>query len=221
MSLPCSPDIRGIVFDLDGTLYISPGFAAAIQDEAAAYMAGIKGVSTEEARLMIAEARVRLSQDSGFVQTLSNVCCNLGGNIRELHAFFEARLRPEAHLVRDERVIALLTRLRERFTLFVYTNNNHALTTRILEYLGLDGLFGRIFAIDDAWRAKPDEQMLEQVLAATGLPPVEVLFVGDRYDIDLRLPELKGHPVFLSQNLEQLLRLEELLGGGSARDTAC
>lgn len=209
--LPSFPQIRGIVFDLDGTLYISPSFAASIQDEAAVYMAGIKGVSPEEAHQMIADARVRLSHESGFVQTLSNVCCNLGGNIRELHAFFEARLRPEAYLVRDERVIALLARLRERFSLFVYTNNNHALTTRILGYLGLDGMFSRVFAIDDTWQAKPDEQMLEQVLDATGLAPAEVLFVGDRYDIDLRLPEQKGCPVFLSLNLEQLLRLEELL----------
>lgn len=211
MPLASCPDIRGIVFDLDGTLYISPGFAATIQDVAADYMAGVMGVTPDEARQLMAAARIRLAEKSGTVQTLSAVCGDLGGNIRELHACFEERLRPEAYLMRDQRVIALLERLRERLALYIYTNNNHALTRRIIGYLGLDGLFSRIFAIDDAWRPKPDEQMLEQVVAATGLAPSELLFVGDRYDIDLRLPEQRGCPVFLSQSLEQLLRLEELI----------
>jgi putative hydrolase of the HAD superfamily len=211
MPFPSFPDIRGIVFDLDGTLYIAPSFAACIQDEAAAYMADVMGVEPDQARLIMDATRARLAEASGTVQTLSAVCTELGGNVRELHAWFEKRLRPESHLVRDERVIALLSRLRESLNLYVYTNNNSALTTRILDYLGLGGMFSRIFAIDDGWRAKPDEITLERILAATGLAPAEVLFVGDRYDVDLRLPEQKGCPVFLSQSLEQLLRLEELL----------
>lgn len=204
--------IRAIVFDLDGTLYVSNPFAATIQEQAAVYLGGVMGIAADEAQLLIDATRSRLSEESGTVQTLSAVCTALGGSVRDLHAWFEQRLRPEAHLVRDERVIGLLSRLGQRFDLYLYTNNNHALTIRILEYLGLDGLFSRVFAIDDAWRAKPDEGMLEQVLAAIGRQPAEVLFVGDRYDVDLRLPEQKGCPVFLSRNVEQLLRLEELLG---------
>jgi putative hydrolase of the HAD superfamily len=203
--------IRAIVFDLDGTLYVEPVFAATIQDQAAVYMGRIKGISVAEARLLMDATRTRLTEESGTVQTLSAVCTELGGSVRDLHALFEERLRPEAYLVRDERVITLLGHLRERFCLYLYTNNNRALTARILDYLGLDGLFERIFAIDDDWRAKPDEGMLEQILATIGRAPAEVLFVGDRYDVDLRLPEQKGCPVFLSQNVEQLLRLENVL----------
>ena len=36
--------IRGIVFDLDGTLYEAPDFAAAIQESAAAYIAALRGI---------------------------------------------------------------------------------------------------------------------------------------------------------------------------------
>jgi HAD superfamily hydrolase (TIGR01549 family) len=211
MTMSSMSEIRGIVFDLDGTLYASPGFAATIQAEAVMYMASLKGVAPEEMQQLMAATRSRLTEESGTVQTLSTVCTELGGSVRELHAIFEERLRPEAYLVRDERVIALLEKLRQRFRLYIYTNNNRVMATRILEYLGLDSLFERIFAIDDAWRAKPDEVMLEQLFAATGVTPPQMLFVGDRYDIDLRLPEQKGCPVFLSQNVEQLLRLEQLI----------
>ena len=78
--------------------------------------------------------------------------------------------------------------------------------------MGLRGLFRRIYAIDDTWKAKPDESMLDRILAEAGLKPSEALFVGDRYDVDLRLPEQRGCPVYLSQSVEQLLRLEVVLG---------
>ncbi|HXE97397.1 MAG TPA: HAD family hydrolase [Dongiaceae bacterium] len=211
MSEVATGEIRGIVFDLDGTLYVSDRFAAEIQAAAAAYIAGLKGISHEEAELLVAATRQRLTEESGTVHTLSAVCGELGGSVQELHRLFESTLRPEAHLVRDERVIRLLERLAGRFSLYIYTNNNRVLTARILSYLGLGGTMRGIFTIDDAWRGKPDEEMVKRVLEAIGLAPNEALFVGDRYDVDLRLPEQLGCPVYLSQNPEQLLRLENLL----------
>jgi putative hydrolase of the HAD superfamily len=80
-----------------------------------------------------------------------------------------------------------------------------------MSHLGLDGLMNSIFTIDDTWQGKPDVEMLRGILEKIGLLPHEALFVGDRYDVDLRLPEQLGCPVYLSQSLEQLLRLEELL----------
>jgi FMN phosphatase YigB (HAD superfamily) len=203
--------IRGIIFDLDGTLYVSDPFAATIQETAVGYIAALKGISDDEAHSLMAATRSRLSEVRDSTPTLSAVCTELGGSIRDLHTIFEARLRPESYLVRDERVIALLERLSRRFELALFTNNNRALTARITGYLGLDGFFRHIFAIDDQWLAKPSESMLDYVLNRLALTPAEALFVGDRYDVDLRLPEQRGCPVHLSQSVEQLLRLEELL----------
>ena len=211
MSAGTTDEIRGIVFDLDGTLYVCERFAAEIQKAAATYIAGLKGISQEEAGLVMTATRQRLTEESGMVQTLSAVCRELGGSIQELHRLFESTLRPEAYLVRDERVIRLLERLAERFSLYIYTNNNRVLTARIMNYLGLAGTVRGIFTIDDTWQGKPDEGMVKRVLEGIGLSPNEALFVGDRYDVDLRVPEQLGCPVYLSQNLEQLLRLEGLL----------
>jgi len=212
MSLPANR-IRGIIFDLDGTLYSAPDYAAAIQDAAAGYMAGLRGITPEQSGRLMATTRSLLTEETGGVPTLSAVCTRLGGNVRDLHTFFEGCLRPEAYLTRDERVVALLERLARRIPLYLFTNNNRVLTTRIIEYLGLNGLFRRIYTIDDAWKAKPDEEMLDRILAEAGLLPSQALFVGDRFDVDLRLPEQRGCPVYLSQSVEQLLRLEEILGG--------
>jgi putative hydrolase of the HAD superfamily len=207
--------IRGIVFDLDGTLYVSPDFADTIQQTACSYIAGLKGIATDQACRLLATTRSLLKEENDAVPTLSAVCSKLGGNVRDLHAIFTAYLRPEAYLTRDERVVALLERLAQHFPLYLYTNNNHNLTTRIIEHLGLNGLFQRIYVIDDTWKGKPDEEMLDRILEETGVNPTEALFVGDRYDVDLRLPKQRGCPVYLSQSVEQLLRLEEILRGVS------
>lgn len=220
MSRLTSTEVRGIVFDLDGTLYVCDRFAAEIQGAAAAYIAGLKQISQPEAEKLMAATRQRLTAESGTVQTLSAVCRELGGSVQELHRFFERTLRPEAYLVRDERVIGLLERLAEQFSLYIYTNNNRVLTTRIMNYLGLDGAVHGIYTIDDTWRGKPDEGIVSRILEEIGLSPNEALFVGDRYDVDLRVPEQLGCPVYLSQNLEQLLRLGELLTPSSPADTS-
>jgi putative hydrolase of the HAD superfamily len=212
--------IRGIIFDLDGTLYESPDFAATIQDAAAGYIAGLRGIVQTEAHQLMAASRCTIAEDTGYIPTLSAVCTALGGTVSDLHAFFESRLQPEAYLVRDTRVTALLVNLSQRMPLYLFTNNNRTLTNRIIDHLGLNGLFRHIFTIDDNWKAKPDQGALDLVLAVTGLKPSQALFVGDRYDVDLRLPEQQGCPVYLSQNIEQLLRLEEILGQEIPRNTS-
>jgi putative hydrolase of the HAD superfamily len=203
--------IRGIVFDLDGTLYVNEPFAASIQEAAVAYIGALKGIDTSEAAQLAASTRQQLCKKRGADQTLSAVCTELGGTIEQLHLHFQKTLQPEAFLVRDERVIALLQKLAQRYSLYIYTNNNRLLTTRIIRQLGLDRMFSRLFTIDDSWRGKPDQQMLAGLLNQIALKPCEALFVGDRYDVDLRLPERFGCPVQLSQSIEQLLSLEQTL----------
>lgn len=204
--------IRGIVFDLDGTLYVSPLFSAEIQNAAARYIAGLIGGAPDAAHRLMAATRSAMVEDTGCIPTLSAVCTKLGGTVNDLHAYFAAHLRPEEYLVRDERVIALLDKLSGSVPLYLYTNNNRILTARIIARLGLEGRFRQIHTIDDTWRGKPDETMLTLVLEKAGLKPSQALFVGDRYDVDLRLPEQRGCPVYLSQSIEQLLRLEDILG---------
>ena len=82
---------------------------------------------------------------------------------------------------------------------------------KILKQLQLADSFQRIITINDTWRPKPDRSVLDQVLAELGLSPETVLFVGDRYDIDLRLPEQQGCPVLLTKTIDELMQLETLL----------
>lgn len=203
--------IRALVFDLDGTLYSSEGVGRQIDVSATRHVAAVRGISPEEAACLIRETREIIAGRTGRTASLSHACLELGIDLRELHRHFEADIEPEPFLTRDERVVELLQRLGERYDLHIYTNNNRLLSARIMSALGVEGCFRRIFTIEDSWRPKPDRQVLEEILREIGQEPAHCLFVGDRYDIDLRLPLELGCRVFHTRTVDELLTIETIL----------
>lgn len=201
--------ITSIIFDLDGTLYESSELAAEIQRVAAVGLSLQLGLTVEEAVSKLSAAKAALSARSGCEATLSAACEMLEGDIKALHGYLAENINPERYLVRDDRVVAMLDRLGSDYALYLYTNNNRILTDRIMRAIGINGLFAEVFSVEDFWRAKPDRLALAKIFAAIGAEPVECLFVGDRYDVDLRLPEEHGSRVFLTQTKSELLALEK------------
>jgi len=204
-------DIKALIFDLDGTLYTSAPLGREILLSACRYIAEMKGVESEQADLLIRETKKHLSLRTGMEATLSLTCMELGGDLRELHRRFAAEIKPERFLSRDERVTELLKTLGKKFELYLYTNNNRALSAAIMDILGFAGLFRQEFTIEDAWRPKPDRMGLEDIFHRIGRKPDECLFVGDRYDIDLRLPAAMGSAVCLVSTMEELFHLCKLM----------
>jgi putative hydrolase of the HAD superfamily len=199
--------IKAGVFDLDSTLYFSRDLEREIGRVTAVYLARIKGIDECSAKELIRATRIRLTSEMGCEASLSFACLALGGDLHELHRFFAREIVPEPFLKRDEMVLEMLAGLGKSFPLYIYTNNNRSLTDRIMKSLGLTNLFTRVFTIEDSWRPKPDRETIDIILAEIGRTPGECLFVGDRYDIDLRLPKELGATVHLVQQVEDLLAL--------------
>jgi putative hydrolase of the HAD superfamily len=204
-------ELKSLVFDLDGTLYINREFAREIHLCSCRYVADLRGVSLDEAGQFIRETRKRLAEEVGIESTLSHACLAMGGDLKELHRRFAEEISPEGFLKPDERVIRLLYSLGSRYGLYIYTNNNTSLSSRIMEAIGVAGMFSRVFTIEDSWRPKPDRLALEGVYRAMGKMPGECMFIGDRYDVDLRLPAAMGSSVFLCKVPEDLFPLNEIL----------
>ncbi len=200
-------DAKAIVFDLDGTLYVNDALARQIRTSAGRYIASLKRIDIIDAGHLLHAAQKRLSAESGMESTLSAACVEVGGDIRLLHDHFSAEIRPELFLERDDGLVKALDRLSDIADLYIYTNNNRFLCGRIMACLGISGFFRRVFTIEDSWRPKPDMPALEQVFAGIGVAPQECIFVGDRYDIDLRLPASMGSPVFLVGSVVGLLKV--------------
>jgi len=200
--------LSAIVFDLDGTLYQDERLGEEVHQSACRYVAFLKRIGQQEACDVLHEAR-SCSKDTGG--TLSRAVVALGGNLRELHRRFNEEVHPETVLTPDPRVQELLGRLALRFDLHLYTNNNQALSSRIMARIGVTGCFKMVFTIEDSWRPKPDRAVLEGILASIGKKPAETLFVGDRYQVDLQLPEALGCQILETRTIEELLTLAQLV----------
>jgi putative hydrolase of the HAD superfamily len=204
-------DLKSLVFDLDGTLYVNHDLGREIHLCGCRYIGELKGTSVTEADELIRATKKWLKEESGFDSSLSHACLELGGDLRELHRRFALEIRPERYLSPDDRVTRLLQSLGRRFDLTIYTNNNLILANLIMELIGVAGLFRHVLTIEDSWRPKPDRDALEGVYRTIARKPAECMFIGDRYDIDLRLPAAMGSTVFLAKSVEELFPLNKLM----------
>jgi putative hydrolase of the HAD superfamily len=199
--------LKALVFDLDGTLYQDERLGNAVNLGACVYISSLRGISVEEADVLLQEARCKLT-GSG---TLSRAVMSMGGNLKDLHDQLNLEVRPEGVLSVDPRVQALLRNLATRYELYLYTNNNRELSARIMKEIGVTGLFRKVFTIQDYWLPKPDETVLLRILNDIGSEPEETLFVGDRYDVDLALPASLGCRIYEARTVVELLGLEQLM----------
>ncbi|WP_239027943.1 HAD family hydrolase [Geomonas subterranea] len=199
--------IKAIVFDLDGTLYQEERLGEEVNRSAILYVADLKKLSPAEAEALLEETRTA----DGAGGTLSRAVVALGGTLQEMHRRFAADCHPEKLLKPDRRVRELLQLLSTRFRLHLYTNNNRDLSRRIMAQIRVDDLLDRVFTIEDYWIPKPDRRIIEDILAKIGCLPQETLFVGDRYRVDLAVPESMGCPVFEMKTTEELLTLADLV----------
>lgn len=204
-------DIKALIFDLDGTLYVNNDLGMEISRAACRYVSDLKNIPNKEAAELIHQTKRDLSRATGLDSTLSHTILALGGDLRTLHNRFADEIAPADFLSGDRRVAEMLKGLSGKFEMYIYTNNNLRLSNSIMELIGVKGLFNKVFTIEDNWRPKPDAEALQDIFRLTGKDPAECLFIGDRYDVDLRIPAGMGSAVFLVNSVIQLLSLAKFL----------
>lgn len=204
--------IRSIIFDLDGTLYVNPHVAQRIQDAAEQLIAATRGVPLEEGRKLLRAARRRLSENEDEEPTLSRTLMEMGIELGDFHRMLQGQVHPEQFLSNDPILYALLDSLREHCDLYIYTNNSLPLSRKILALLGVEELFERLYTIEFDWQPKPSRHVLERILEDIGGPPRSFLFVGDRQQVDLKLADSLGVPTLLVTDTSELLQIHQVLG---------
>ena len=204
--------VRSIVFDLDGTLYKNDGLAKEIKTMAASLVADTRGVSLKDGRTLLRKSKRRLTERLEEEPTLTLTCLTLGIEVPEFHRAMQTRVRPERYLDADPVLHALLDSLSEDRDLYLYTNNSLPLTEKILALLGIETMFRRLYTIEFNWTPNPDPETLQRILEDIGGPPESFLFVGDREQVDLKVPKALGIPTLLVAETADLLQIHKLLG---------
>ena len=179
--------VRGVVFDLDGTLVDGyEGIASAVNAARAAF--GLPQMATVDVR-----GRVGLGLSHLMEDVLGPERAGAGATIfRSVYdrvCVEQTRPAPALDLT--------LAALRERgFRMSVASNKPAAYSIRILERLGVRSLFDAIEGPETAGTLKPDPAMIRACLLAMGVRNDEALYVGDM-TIDADAGARAGVPVVL------------------------
>jgi len=199
---------RGIVFDLDGTLYDAPGVDAENRDAALGAISDHLMVSMSEADALLVR-----TQGMNGVASISRALYMIG--VPDA-VFFEYQLKtvfPERHIMPDPVLVGLVRRAMRLYKIALYTNTRRELVPRIVKCLGfLEGEFDVVVAGGDAQEPKPSIIELKKVVQRLGVDPVECYAVGDRWAVDLAPASLIGMtPVHVKTRDDLIKWLESII----------
>lgn len=172
--------IKAIGFDVDGTLYHTP-----------------RDMQLEVGKILIQKAAAALSRDPDDLaqeylqrrdQYRSNTLTLNSFGLEGEKIFQEVwdKIAIEDYVVRDEELAEMITLLKKRYKLFIISNGTGTQVERKLTYLGLDykDFDPRIYCYDQGW-VKPEPAPFLAAIEDLNVSPEEIVYVGDREDIDI------------------------------------
>jgi HAD superfamily hydrolase (TIGR01509 family) len=161
--------IAGVLFDLDGTLI---GRRTANLARVASLLHARFGVGEESAPGASGEDRVGHEEQGGpsVVRRLLN------------HSYQHLRGR----VALDPPARDVLDALQRAGIPFGIVTNGHAEKQHTLDLLGLRQRTACLIVSETAGRRKPDPALFVRAAACLGVPPAQVLFVGDKLRHDIR-----------------------------------
>lgn len=163
--------IRDWVFDLDNCLYpASTGLFSLIDERMGSYIQRLLGVGPEEAR------RVQKAHFHAHGTTLAGLMKDHDVDPQDFLA--DVHDIPLERVRYDERLARALARLPGRR--FVFTNGDEAYARRVLEAIGVHGLFDDLHDIHACgYRPKPDPHGYERMCDRFGIDPGRAVMVED------------------------------------------
>lgn len=203
--------IRGIFFDLYGTILIFNNIEQSWKDWAVRYYNFLKpktDLSFEDFSKScdgLFNRKIVKSPDSGlttYETRLNNHCKELSISLTPAELKQVADETPHAwqkYITIPEGTLQTLKKLKENYVLALITNYDHAPHIRYtLKNFDLENIFDQIIISDEVGCAKPDQSIFRIALQKTNLKSGEVIFVGDNLKDDIAGSQSAGiTPVFI------------------------
>ncbi len=173
------PDIKAIVWDLDGTLY---------QDVPELYQAFEKKLLNVYGQLRKIKGKKTHDEFYSRYKKLGSktkVLNSIGADGRTLMSTITAEMDYERFLKKDTRLKHLIGEL-SQVRHYILTNANEKATVRKLNALGLSQeLFENVYPTYNLPYDKPDPKVFKYVARDIKLKPKQILVVGDREETDI------------------------------------
>lgn len=183
------PLLRAITFDVGGTL-VEPWPSVGHVYAAVAREFGVNGLSPEELNAGFRRAwRARAVFDysrAGWYALVRETFADRAAELPDAYfpAVYDRFAEPVAWRVFDD-VLPTLSRLRQRGVRLGIISNWDERLRPLLRGLGLADWFASIVVSCEAGVTKPDARLFHRAAAELGVPPAELLHVGDDAERDV------------------------------------
>ena len=205
-------DLRAFIFDIDSTLYTNQAYAFEQVDCQVRQFAKERGITADEARRMVADYRKKFAAEhEGSKVSLGNTLLAFGVPIEQSVQWRRELLEPADFLGRDERLIETLKGLQEKYQLICVTNNPVLPARKTLDAIGISEFFPEIVGLDTCFKSKPALEPFETAVErlGDGIKAENCLAVGDRYDMDIKLPLEMGMGGILVSGVEEVYQISK------------
>jgi putative hydrolase of the HAD superfamily len=206
--------IRGVFFDLHGTLLLSDDVDAAWENWVQAFH---REMTLRGATATLDEFKTHLEilfnapepeyKEPGmtlFMRRVKKLGRSLGVEIpsAEIRPMVDTIIRVwHKGMYLDHDAVEVLETLRRRYKVGLVTNWEHAPRIHeLLKELGIENLFDAVVVSDEHGAAKPDPAIFHEALNRTRVAPEEAVYVGDM-DVDVAGSINAGmHPVLIKRS---------------------
>ena len=205
-------DLRAFIFDIDSTLYTNQAYAFEQVDCQVRQFAKERGISAHEARRMVADYRKKFAAEhEGSKVSLGNTLLAFGVPIEQSVQWRRELLEPADFLGRDDALIEELKILQEKYQLICVTNNPVLPARKTLDAIGISEFFPEIVGLDTCFKSKPALEPFETAVERLGggIKAENCLAVGDRYDMDIKLPLEMGMGGILVSGVEEVYQISK------------
>ena len=209
-------DLRSFIFDIDSTLYTNAAYAFEQVDCQVRQFAKERGISAEEARRMVADYRKKFAAEhDGSKVSLGNTLLAFGVPIEQSVQWRRELLEPADFLGRDVQLIETLKNLQSKYQLICVTNNPVLPARKTLEAIGISDFFPEIVGLDTCLKSKPALEPFKTAVewlsksSEAGVKAENCLAIGDRYDMDIKLPLEMGMGGILVSGVEEVYQISK------------
>ena len=209
-------ELKAFIFDIDSTLYTNQAYAFEQVDCQVRQFAKERGITADEARRMVADYRKKFAAEhEGSKVSLGNTLLAFGVPIEQSVQWRRDLLEPADFLGRDENLIEELKILQEKYQLICVTNNPVLPARKTLDAIGVSDFFPEIVGLDTCFKSKPALEPFQTAVdrlsksAGTEIKAVNCLAVGDRYDMDIKLPLEMGMGGILVSGVEEVYQIHK------------
>jgi len=185
--------------------------------------------SNEEVRKILAKEREVLSKKLKRDPTLLETFSSLGVRKKTFYYIID-NVDPSKYLKANRKVAEAVLRLKSDYVLSIVTDTSRKTTERALKAYGIRlDCFHVIVCGDDVAKIKPDKEAFRVLLKKVECKPQDILFIGDREDIDLDPAKELGMKTALIEEghssvdmlINSLLHFVEFVQLFSVRHGAC